>query len=131
MSGADPNEPEGDTTVRRGRGDARPAVCSLRVILGDQVSAHPVMDRGEFALGRGGDIVIPHVNISRRHVAVRVGDFLEVSDLGSTNATTLHGSALEPNTWVPIRPGDVLVVGGEALVMLHDGEPRSLPTRHI
>jgi DNA-binding NtrC family response regulator len=101
------------------------------VILGDQVTAHPVAGVGEISLGRGGDIVIPHVSISRRHVAVRLGPSIEVSDLGSTNATTLHGSTLEPNCWVPVRPGDVLVVGGEALVMLHDGDARSVPTRHM
>ncbi len=124
-----PNELDADTTARRRRGDGRPPVCSLRVVLGDQVSAHALGGSGEIALGRGGDIVIPHVNISRRHVSLRLGS-LEVSDLGSTNTTTLHGSALEPNAWVPIRPGDVLVVGGEALVVLHDGEARSVPTRH-
>ena len=123
--------PDGDTTARRRRGESRPAVCSIRVVLGDQVSAHPVVGNIEVALGRGGDIVIPHVNISRRHVSMRIGNTLEACDLGSTNATTLHGTALEPNVWVPIRVGDVLVVGGEALVMLHDGEARSVPTRHI
>jgi len=122
---------EGDTTARRVRGDARPAICSLRVVLGDQVTAHPLGRSGEIALGRGGDIVIPHVNVSRRHVAVRLGPTLEVCDLGSTNATTLDGAALEPNVWMPVRPGDVVVVGGEALAMIHDGEARSVPTRHI
>ena len=122
---------EGDTTARRTRGDARPAICSLRVVLGDQVTAHPLDGSGEIALGRGGDIVIPHVNISRRHVAVRIGATLEVTDLGSTNATTLDGAALEPNVWMPIRPGDIVVVGGEALLMIHDGEARSVPSRHM
>ena len=122
---------ESDTTARRNRGDTRPAICSLRVILGEVVSAHPLEGKAEIALGRGGDIVIPHVNISRRHVSLRVDPALEVCDLGSTNATTLQGMALEPNTWVPLRPGDMVVVGGEALVMVHDGEVRSVPTRHI
>ncbi|MBS2016299.1 MAG: sigma 54-interacting transcriptional regulator [Deltaproteobacteria bacterium] len=132
MSGPqDLSIPEGDTTARRRRGEARPAVCSIRVVLGDQVSAHPIVGDTELALGRGGDIVIPHVNISRRHVALRIGGSLEACDLGSTNATTLHGSPLDPNVWIPIRVGDILVVGGEALVMLHDGEARSVPTRHI
>ncbi|CAN5867573.1 hypothetical protein BH11MYX4_BH11MYX4_37260 [soil metagenome] len=122
---------DADTTARLLRGDARPAVCSLRVILGDQVTAHPLPASGEIALGRGADIVIPHVNISRRHVAVRAGASLEVSDLGSTNATTLDGAALEPNVWMPLRAGDIVVAGGEALIMIHDGEARSVPTRHI
>jgi two-component system response regulator AtoC len=108
-----------------------PGVCSLRVILGDQVTPHPIPSSGEVALGRGGDIVIPHQNISRRHVAVRVIPSVEASDLGSTNATTLYGATLEPNTWVPIRAGDVLVVGGEALVVLHDGDVRSVARRYM
>jgi two-component system, NtrC family, response regulator AtoC len=122
---------ESDTTARRRRGDGRPAICSMRIILGDQVAAHPLPVVGEIALGRGADIVIPHVNISRRHMSLRVGPSLEVSDLGSTNLTTLFGTALEPHMWVPIRPGDILVLGGEALAMLHDGEARSLPTRQM
>ncbi|HVH48248.1 MAG TPA: sigma 54-interacting transcriptional regulator [Labilithrix sp.] len=106
-------------------------MCSLRIILGDEVRAYPIPNTGQFVLGRGADIVIPHVNISRRHLAVRVEPSVEVSDLGSTNLTTLYGVPLEPNAWMPIRAGDVLVLGGEALVMLHDGDVRSVPTRHM
>ena len=116
---------ESDTTAHRRKG--RVDVTAMRVVLGDQVSAHAVPAHGEIALGRGGDIVVPHVNISRRHLAVRTGARVEVSDLGSTNASTLYGSPLEPNTWVPVRSGDVLVLGGEALVVFHD--KRNVPTR--
>ena len=119
--------PEGDTTAHRHKGRAE--ATSLRVVLGDKVTTHMIPPNGEMALGRGGDIVVPHVNISRRHLAVRSCPRIEVCDLGSTNLSMLHGTALDPNTWIPVRAGDVLVIGGEALVVFH--EARCAPTRHM
>jgi two-component system, NtrC family, response regulator AtoC len=93
------------------------------------VSAHDVPSVGEVSLGRGADIVVSHDSISRQHLSLRFGPSVDVSDLGSTNETTLFGTPLSPHVWVPVQPGDLLVVGGEALVMLHDGEARSVPKR--
>lgn len=103
--------------------------CSLRVILGERVRAYDAPSEGEISLGRGGDIVLSHDSISRRHLSLRFGSSVEVSDLGSTNETTLFGAPLRPHEWVALRPGDLLVVGGEALVMLHDDDARSVPIR--
>lgn len=120
-----------DTTARRARGQRPPSVCSLRVVFGDKVTAYRLRLTDKVVIGRGADIVIPHVNVSRRHLAIRMVPSLEASDLGSTNLTLLFDTPLEPNMWVPLSLGDVLVVGGEALVVLYEGDTQTGPTRHL
>jgi two-component system, NtrC family, response regulator AtoC len=128
---SDDEPPPSETTARSFAEDRTPSARSVRVILGDEVSAHALPSSGELAVGRGAEILVRHTNVSRRHLAFRMGRCVEVADLGSTNATTLFGARLDPHRWVRVQAGDILVLGGEALVQLHDGDERSLPKRRM
>ena len=79
---------------------------------------------GDFTFGRdvddggslGGD-----PEISRRHARVSTassGELL-VQDLGSTNGTFVNGHRIEAPT--PIRPGDVIELGGSKVEVAGDG----------
>lgn len=67
----------------------------------------------KFVIGRNAanDLAIPHEKLSRQHLKIeRFGEVFVVSDLGSSNGTTLNGAALiEP---VALKDGDVLDLGG-------------------
>ena len=66
-----------------------------------------------FVIGRHSesDLCIPDTHLSREHVRIeRKGDEFIVSDLGSSNGTTLNGEPLvEP---MPLNNGDEIVLGG-------------------
>ena len=67
----------------------------------------------EFVIGRhsGCDLYIPNGQLSRRHVKIEsFAEVFVVSDLGSSNGTTLNDEPLEDP--VSIKDGDVLNLGG-------------------
>ncbi len=72
------------------------------------------VEREKFVIGRNSanDLAIPHEKLSRQHVRIeRFGEVFVVSDLGSSNGTTLNGAALlDP---VALKDGDVLNLGGD------------------
>jgi pSer/pThr/pTyr-binding forkhead associated (FHA) protein len=71
----------------------------------------------EWLIGRGGDIVLDSLQVSRRHALVRrrEGGFCLV-DLGSANGTTVNGAPLTAvNDEHPIADGDEIGIGDFAL----------------
>ncbi|MBB5913025.1 pSer/pThr/pTyr-binding forkhead associated (FHA) protein [Nocardia transvalensis] len=55
------------------------------------------------------------IGVSRSHARLHIdGDTVTVTDLGSTNGTSLNGSddVIEPETAIPLRSGDRIHVGG-------------------
>ncbi|MCU0497843.1 MAG: FHA domain-containing protein [Anaerolineae bacterium] len=52
------------------------------------------------------------LGVSRRHASmIPTHDKLVISDLGSTNGTTLNGASLKPNQFYTLRPNDILYFG--------------------
>jgi pSer/pThr/pTyr-binding forkhead associated (FHA) protein len=68
-------------------------------------------------LGRAGnnDIFVPHLAVSKLHGYFRYDDEsgkYTLSDVGSTNGTTIGGDRLEPNQPYTLESGIVILLGG-------------------
>ena len=85
--------------------------------------------RGEsFIIGRhsGCDLTIPDGRLSREHLKIeRFDDEYFASDLGSSNGSTLNGEPLSNRT--PLNDGDVLELGGVAIVVGFENLSASVP----
>ncbi|KAE8764531.1 FHA domain-containing protein [Georgenia thermotolerans] len=72
----------------------------------------------------------PERGVSTTHAEVRpAGDYVVVTDLGSTNGTVLHlpgrpPQRLRPGTGVPVPPGGVVELGAEVRVVVERAEVR-------
>jgi hypothetical protein len=84
----------------------------------------PVTEEGEVILGRSseGQSMIPDIDlgkfqafqsgVSRMHAAIRLfGDQMLITDLGSSNGTSVNDQKLEPYTPHPLKNGDILSLG--------------------
>ena len=72
------------------------------------------VDRAEMIIGRGDDcdIALPHVSVSRRHLAItRDGARHFAVDLNSTNGTTLDGRRIEARQPAELKDGTGIGVG--------------------
>ncbi|WP_082870823.1 FHA domain-containing protein [Nocardia terpenica] len=74
------------------------------------------------------DLGIPPVDIgvSRSHARIHLdGDTVTVTDLGSTNGTSLNGSddLIPPHTPIPLHPDDRIHVGGWTTITVTRGAP--------
>ncbi|NMC69522.1 MAG: FHA domain-containing protein [Myxococcales bacterium] len=79
-----------------------------------------VPSSGSITLGRDPDceVTIQSDRVSRRHAEVRPRgrSALAIRDLNSTNGTTVNNQALSPGKDVPLRPGDVALLGSNFLL---------------
>jgi FHA domain len=80
---------------------------------------------GPIALGRTdtSQVAIPDDSISKRHCVFEVGpERVQVTDLGSTNGTSINGTILSPNAPATLRGGETLSVGNfDLLFQTADG----------
>ncbi len=77
--------------------------------------------KAELTIGRrDGLIVLPEDHeVSRQHLIIRkLGDRVEVEDLGSTNGSELNGHKLAPNQPEPAHAGDLIKLGGTMIKLL-------------
>jgi len=82
---------------------------------GGQRLSHPLRE-GSSVIGRHPSchVVIPGRNVSKRHLqCVLENDVVTITDLGSSNGTTVNGS---PVTSCVLKDGDVVELGGYRLV---------------
>lgn len=82
------------------------------------VPTHVELEPGPTDVGRGPDCAIKlrPSNVSSRHARfLRLGDAVFVEDLGSTNGTTLNGTAVVGQT--RLREGDLVQVGNVAFAV--------------
>jgi pSer/pThr/pTyr-binding forkhead associated (FHA) protein len=57
--------------------------------------------------------------VSRQHLVIRrVGDSVEVEDLGSTNGTELNGRKLTPHQPEAAGAGDIIALGDTKIKLL-------------
>jgi Ca-activated chloride channel family protein len=77
--------------------------------------------KAELTIGRKeGLIVLPEDHeVSRLHLVIRkMGDNVEVEDLGSTNGSELNGHKLAPHQPEPVHAGDLIKLGGTMIKLL-------------
>lgn len=92
----------------------------LRYRLGEQEWQEYEFTTTNLVLGRGEDcdLILDHREVSRRHVRIsRMGDQLMITDLGSSNGTTVEGQLLEANSPFALNPGAIFMVGGFTLTV--------------
>jgi hypothetical protein len=64
------------------------------------------------------DLVVAHATVSRRHARLSLaGETLQVEDLGSTNGTSVNGTALRSGTPVALQVGAKLGLGDVELAV--------------
>jgi pSer/pThr/pTyr-binding forkhead associated (FHA) protein len=93
---------------------ARPLAASLT--LDDGSNRQYQLTKGSTVVGRGQDAQfrLPDTGVSRRHLEIAWdGWTATLTDLGSTNGTTVNGTPVQ--TW-QLADGDVLQVGHSSLV---------------
>ena len=83
----------------------------LAVYVPGQPPRH-VAAKGRMTIGRAGecDVVIDDSSVSRRHVTLTFGPFVQLEDLGGRNGTRVSGKKLDPNTKM-VLPMYVMVLG--------------------
>jgi len=72
------------------------------------------------SIGRqvGNDLLLDDQRISRRHVKIECSDEgCHITDLGSSNGTTVDEERLQPNVPVQLKPGSVVRIGAFELVL--------------
>lgn len=72
------------------------------------------------SIGRGidNDIVVDDEQVSRHHVKVEFsGDMLHITDLNSSNGTTLNNSKIQPMTPLPVKDGDTIGIGSSIVIV--------------
>src|SRR3954447_5906972 len=92
---------------------------SLLIVTETRTWIVPLPGRGEVVLGRGSEAVvrIDDPQLSRRHVAIRLGATTTLHDLGSTNGTTVGGRRLRPSEGVTLSLGDTIGIGGSVITL--------------
>lgn len=96
---------------------------SLVFLRGDKLGLSVRLQHSVTTIGRGSDAIIQldgDDEASRLHAQVRVTDMggmqqFWLSDLGSTNGTSLNGLPLEKQKEVPLRDGDKFCIGRHVL----------------
>ncbi|MCW2699276.1 MAG: domain containing protein [Blastococcus sp.] len=112
-----------DRPVPRSWRADRSSALELRVVGGPDAGRTVPLGQGQHVLGRGAEATVrlDDPDVSRRHVAVRIGGGeITVEDLGSTNGSRLDSDELgpEPRTW---PPGAVLRLGATAVTVAGPG----------
>ncbi|MEX0170799.1 FHA domain-containing protein [Streptomyces sp. LMG1-1-1.1] len=101
------------------------ASARLHVVAGPDAGGVHLLHGGAIRIGRSADADVPldDPDVSRAHCTVTVGDNgrVTVSDLGSTNGTTLDGAPVGDRP-VRLRPGSLLRLGESALRLTGPGD---------
>ncbi len=102
----------------------QPEIATLAVLQGPLAGHRIVLDR-ELVIGRGAvDLQLAEAGVSRRHAMVAPSaDGPVVTDLGSSNGTTVNGTLVQEP--VVLRHGDVIALGGSTIEVDLDGSART------
>jgi DNA-binding NtrC family response regulator len=109
---------EGETGARR----------SLLIMSESGTVTRALPAAGELSLGRSEecDLQIDDPRLSRKHVILRMGEHVEVVDLGSRNGTLLGARRLVPNTPERVGDGDRITLGSTVLLLQQAGATQGL-----
>lgn len=118
--------------IPRGRQPIQSSELNFAESLNSLVTLHlvghdayiPITEEGEVILGRSseGQSMIPDIDlgkfkafqsgVSRMHAAIRLfNNQIMISDLGSSNGTSVNETKLEPYSPHPIKNGDTITLG--------------------
>jgi DNA-binding NtrC family response regulator len=78
------------------------------------------------------DIPLSCAMASRRHLALHVGEHVEIEDLGSSNGTLVAGKRLHAHARRVLWPGEVVLIGSTVLILrkiLLGSNPPAVATR--
>ncbi|MGI5455298.1 FHA domain-containing protein [Streptomyces sp. CA-249302] len=104
------------------------APTQLHVVAGPDAGGVHLLHGGEIRIGRSADADVPldDPDVSRFHCAITVATDgrVAVTDLGSTNGTTLDGTRVHTRP-VRLTPGALLRIGESALRVAPSGGPRA------
>jgi len=114
--------------------DPSRAAFELVVFSGEEIRTFALPRSGEVTIGRdeGSTVRIDDPSVSRRHAVLRVGDALEIEDLGGANGTFMrpkaHGGAGKSTVNVrqllgrkaALSVGDCLLFGTASVVVRHE-----------
>ena len=90
------------------------------VILGASgASVVNVPSRGQLVIGRSetADVQIDDAKASRKHLAIRAGERVEVVDLGSMNGASVRGLRLEAHVPLALGVGDTVILGSTQIIL--------------
>ncbi len=101
----------------------------LLVIGQARIDARPLTPDSTVTVGRGqaADLTIDDPELSRLHVRLRFDGVLHVCDLGSSNGTLVRGTAVVPQAWVAVGPGEGIEIGSTTLMLEQRERPAGLP----
>ena len=99
--------------------DRSTRLLSLLVMSESGVFSHALPERGELTIGRADrcGVCIKDPQLSREHAILRIGQELEIVDLGSSNGTRIGDRLLPARTAVPLAVGDVIALGATVMVV--------------
>src|SRR5450755_2356560 len=112
--------PRPSTLVDAGRSQAGVSLGYHLVVMGEAVfETVPLPARGEVGVGRGSeaDVRLDEPRASRRHARLRIGDELQIEDLGSANGTRVRGRKLEAGKAVAIAAGEAIAIGSLVIMV--------------
>lgn len=73
------------------------------------------------------DLRIPLPMVSRKHCQLTLNrDTMKLRDLGSTGGTFVNGKQVDPETDIPVKPGDYIGIGPLTFVCQIDGKPAKI-----
>ncbi len=107
---------------------------SILVLSQTFVATYSLPAKGELIVGRSNtvEIYVDDPLVSRRHAIITAGSEPTIRDLGSSNGTLVGGALLVPNVDRKLSIGDVVLVGGAALLIQRrttNVHPRTFWTR--
>ncbi len=114
---------ERETTIEAGDVDQPAGRLALYVMGDGAMTSFPLPSAGEVSIGRsnGADVALDDPLVSRRHALLRLGERLQVTDLGSRHGTRVGEQTLEPNQPMDLQPGDMIYIGTSILVLQASG----------
>ena len=86
------------------------------------------------SIGRqvGNDLLLDDERISRRHAKIECSDeACHITDLGSSNGTSVDEERLRPNVPVQLKPGSVVRVGSFELLLRSVPAPEPVPVQAV
>jgi transcriptional regulator with PAS, ATPase and Fis domain len=112
MTKASPDSPTITPETRGGR-------RSLVVFVGGEATEQPLPHEGTIVVGRGRDcqIQIDHESVSRKHLALTLGDSIMAEHLGSASPSKIDGKVLERGAPVAVEPGALIEIGQARLIV--------------
>jgi DNA-binding NtrC family response regulator len=120
----EPDRSEHEPSIRTGAG-----LC-LYVLQDSAICSHELPASGIVRIGRSPecDITIDADSVSRAHIELRIGDDIELVDLGSSNGTRVRGADIPSEQPIRVAPGDVIDFGRVMVIIRPQFRG---PTRHV